>query len=77
MFDVPAAIPNTSPVVDPIVAFDGSLLCHVPPVVVLLSVVVAFTHIAAVPVIAAGAGLIVTLIAASGPQHPPEDCTLK
>lgn len=49
------------------------LLLHVPPGVASVSVVVAATQTALAPPIAAGFELIVTEIAASGPQQPADD----
>jgi hypothetical protein len=43
------------------VATDGVLLLHVPPVVVLLTVVVSPAHTCSVPVMAAGSGFTVTV----------------
>jgi hypothetical protein len=40
MFVVPMLIPVTTPLTDPIVALDGTLLLHVPPEVVFAKVVV-------------------------------------
>jgi len=65
---VPEARPFTAPV-EPTVAVAGTLLLHVPPVVVSLSDVLPFTQIRGVPVI--GAGISITLInavAATVPQ---------
>jgi hypothetical protein len=56
---VPDAMPVTMPAAS-IVAIAGVPLVHVPPVVVLLSVVVRLWQTASVPVIAAGSGLTVT-----------------
>jgi hypothetical protein len=53
------------------------LLLQVPPTGVLFNVAVEPTQMAAIPDIAAGLGLTVTDIAASEPQHPDDDCTLK
>lgn len=58
----PAATPVTTPVDEPIVATVTLLLAHVPPVLALLSVVVAPVHTDVVPVIAAGSGFTVTTI---------------
>lgn len=54
-----------------------SPLLQVPPEGVLLNVDVAPAHTNAVPVMAVGIGLTVTLIAASGPQQPAVERTLK
>jgi hypothetical protein len=59
MADVPADAPLTIPLDDPTVATAGVALCHVPPAVALLSVVVPDTHTESVPVIAAGTGFTV------------------
>jgi hypothetical protein len=61
-------MPATIPVVAPTVATEVMELAHVPPVVVLFSVVVAFAHSEPVPVMAAGKGLIVTIAVL---KHPP------
>jgi hypothetical protein len=63
MIVVPAVTPETIPVLFT-VATDGVLLAHVPPEVVLLSVVVVPAHNVPVPEIAAtvGNGLIVTVV---------------
>jgi hypothetical protein len=58
---VPAILPSTSPV-DPVTVTFGDGLDHVPPAVMLFSVVVCPTHIVPVPVIAAGSGLIVATV---------------
>ena len=62
MVVLPEAIPVNSPVLASMVPLAGVPLLQMPPPGVLLSVVVAFTHIAAVPVIAVGSGLTVTSI---------------
>ena len=59
MFASPATTPVTTPVADPTVATAGLLLLHVPPLGVHDSAVVALSHTAAVPVIAAGAAFTV------------------
>jgi hypothetical protein len=51
MVDVPADIPVTTPLAEPIVATAGVLLLHVPPVVLLANVVVAPIQVVSVPVI--------------------------
>lgn len=56
---VPATRPDTTPVPAPIVATEVALLLHVPPVLVLLSVVVAVAHTCVAPVIAAGVAFTV------------------
>lgn len=57
---LPADTPCTVPVVASILPTVGVLLLHVPPVVLLLSVVVAPWHTVNTPVIAAGTGFTVT-----------------
>ena len=52
MTALPLAIPVTTPVSEPMLAIAGALLRHVPPDVVLASVVVAPVHNAVAPVIA-------------------------
>lgn len=64
---VPAAIPVTTPVDEPIVATEGVLLVHVPPPGVLESVVVFPAHIIAVPKIPVGPALTETVIVALQP----------
>jgi hypothetical protein len=64
---VPADTPQVTPPV-PAVATAGLLLLHAPPVVVLLSVVQALSHITMVPVIAAGTPLTVNTAAAAQPD---------
>lgn len=60
---VPGAMPETMPVVAPIVAVPVLLLLHVPPVVALLSVVMAVPmHTTVLPVIAAGLAPTVTTV---------------
>ena len=56
---VPALRPVTTPAVDT-VPTAGVLLLHVPPVVVLVSVVVPFTQMLVIPVITAGNGFTVS-----------------
>jgi hypothetical protein len=60
---VPALRPVTTPAAD-MVPTAGVLLLHVPPVVVLASVVVPFTQMLVMPVMTAGSGftVIVTLL---------------
>ena len=61
MVAVPGAMAVRTPVPASMLAIEELLLAHVPPVVALLSVAVAPTHIlAAPPAIAAGIGLTVT-----------------
>jgi len=74
---VPVAMPPRTPVELSIVPLAVVLLLQVPPGVASVSVVVAATQTALAPPIAAGLELIVTAIAASGPQHPAEDCARK
>ena len=62
MFAVPAAIPDTNPVVVT-VATAVLLLAHTPPAVVLANCVVLFTHTLLVPVIGLTAGNGFTVIA--------------
>lgn len=57
---VPGAIPVTIPEDVPTVATDVFVLLHEPPVMELLKTVELPTHTLAIPVIAAGLGLIVT-----------------
>ena len=73
MVVVPVAMPPITPVVLSIVPLAVVLLLHVPPAVASVSVVVAETQTAFAPPIAAGLELMVTVIAASGPQQPAED----
>lgn len=58
---MPTLIPETMPVEDPTTAIAVELLLHVPPGVLLLSVVVLPLHTSVVPVIAAGNGFTVTV----------------
>jgi hypothetical protein len=74
---VPLAIAVNRPLLLLIVPVAAVLLLHVPPAGVLLSGAVEPAHIAAIPLIADGVGFIVTVMAASGPQHPAADCTRK
>ena len=60
MTDVPASIPETTPVVVPIVATVVLLLLHVPPVMASLSVTVLPWHTEEGPVMATGGGRTVT-----------------
>ena len=69
MVVVPVATPVTIPLVEPMVATDGLLLVHVPPVVGSVRVVVAPTHTNGVPPIVPGAVLTVTTAVAV--QMPP------
>lgn len=61
MVAVPALTPPTPPLVAPMVAVEALLVLHVPPVVASVSVVDAPTHTLAVPDMAAGSGLTVTV----------------
>ena len=57
-------VPAVTPVIMPavlMVATDGVLLLHVPPMVVLLTVVVSPAHTCSVPVMVAGSGFTVTV----------------
>ena len=58
---MPADTAVTTPVVEPIVAMPVALLLHVPPLVVLVNVNVALSHIGVVPNIGCGLMVIVTL----------------
>jgi hypothetical protein len=60
MVAAPAAIPVTTPVPAPIVAFAVLLLLHAPPPVASFKVVVEETQTVDAPVMAAGKGLMVT-----------------
>ena len=76
MVAVPAVTPVTLP--DPsTVAFAVLLLLQVPPAVASLRLVTKPTHTAALPFIAVGIGLIVTVTLPSVPQQPDADCALK
>jgi hypothetical protein len=59
MVAVPDDTPNTTPLNEPTRAIAVLLLLHMPPLVALLSVTEAPTHMLVVPVIAAGKGLTV------------------
>ena len=61
MPDTPVA-PETTPVADPTVATDETLLVHVPPGEVLLNVVVEPAHTEAVPLILAGVAVTVSVV---------------
>jgi hypothetical protein len=56
------------PVVSPTVAVDGALEVHVPPGTVLVSVVVVVKHTVAVPPIADGVALTVTIAVREQPE---------
>ncbi len=60
IYAVPAAMPVTSPVVEPMVATERLPLVHVPNSTALLSVVTSPRQIAAGPVITAGVARTVT-----------------
>ena len=62
MFAVPVAMPDTIPVVDPMVAIDVFPLLQVPPDSALLSVLVDPRQTLVVPVIGDGVGLTVTAV---------------
>ena len=68
MVTVPADPPVTIPVLAPALAMVVLLLLHVPPVVVLLSVVVEPIHTEDVPLIAAGNGFTVMVFVTLAPQ---------
>ena len=59
--EVPHAIPDTTPVAEPIDATDRSLLVQVPPGVPSLNVVVDPAHIFVAPLISVGSGYTVTV----------------
>ncbi len=67
MVVVPTATPDTTPEEVPMVAADVLLLLHAPPAVELVNEKGAPTHALALPVIAPGSGLIVTVADA---EHP-------
>jgi len=64
---VPADAPVTTPVVEFTLAMPEALLLQVPPAVASVSVIVAPTHTADGPVMAAGAGVIVMVLVARQP----------
>lgn len=64
---VPAEVPYTTPVADPIVAIAGALLLHVTPDVASLSVVFCPIHKDVAPVIGAGIAFTVTILVAMQP----------
>jgi hypothetical protein len=66
---VPVATPIAIPDDEPIVATAVLLLLHLQPGVVLFRVVVAPRQMEVAPVIAAGAGLMVTTVVTT---HPPQ-----
>ena len=57
-----AAIPVTTPVIGFTVAAAGCVLIHIPPAVVLLSVIVLSGHTSSGPVMALGCGITVTAL---------------
>jgi hypothetical protein len=65
--EVPAVMPKAIPEELPIVATDVVLLLHVPPPVVLVSVVADPTHTLKDPLIGFGAGFTVTVVVAKQP----------
>ena len=67
---MPPETPVTTPDAEPIVATEGLLLVHVPPVDVLLKVVVDPAHTTATPEIVDGKEFIVTTVVAV--QVPPK-----
>lgn len=74
------AVPAVRPVAIPLastVATPRLLELHVPPVDVVESEVVLLSQKLAIPVIAAGFGLMETVTLPSGPQQPPADCARK
>jgi hypothetical protein len=75
MIVVPAVIPETIPVPEPTVATVMLLLLHVPPDVILLSVVAAPAQMAIVPVIAATDGFTET-VTVPVPVHPAVTATV-
>ena len=64
---MPVLTPDTTPDVELTLAVPDALLVHVPPVGVELNVVVEPIHTTAVPVIAVGEALTVTVAADSQP----------
>ena len=73
---VPPAIPATWP--EPsTVAFAVLLLLQVPPAVASVIDIVDAAHTVAIPAMAAGAGLIVTVALPASPQAPADDCARK
>jgi hypothetical protein len=69
--DVPAVIPETTPVPEPTVATVIVVLLHVPPLVALLNDVVDPAHTDAVPVTGAGNGLTVTVVKPGAEEGQP------
>jgi hypothetical protein len=67
MVVVPGLLPVTTPLAEPIVAINGTLLTHVPPVVISVREVVLPTQTERVPPIAGGSALIVTTVVALQP----------
>ena len=64
MVAAPVAIPVTTPLPDPTAAIVGLLLIHTPPLMLLVSVVVAPEHILVAPLIGADAFTVITAVAA-------------
>ena len=71
MIVVPAAIPATIPVSEPIVAVAVVLLLHVPAPLASLSAEVLPVHTVVVPVIGAGTGTTFTVVVAL--HKPPNE----
>ena len=69
MLVVPAATPDTMPVVEPIVATPVALLLHVPPAVLLASVIVRPTQTLVAPVIAESAFTVIVFTALQLPGN--------
>ena len=63
----PVTSPLTTPVVAPTNASTGLLLLHMPPAVVLLSVMLSFRHTPPAPLIGAGKEVTVTILVAAQP----------
>jgi hypothetical protein len=63
----PGATPVTIPLTKPTVATEGLALVHVPPGVASFNVVVEPTHVCVVPVMAAGMGFTVKVVAVVHP----------
>ena len=71
MVAIPAATPVTIPVV-PTKAIDVTLLVHVPPGELLLSIVVDPWHKLIIPVIAPGSGLTTTVVVYTVTELQPD-----
>ena len=69
MVSTPPATPETVPEPPPTVAIEASLVVHVPPAVVLLSVVTLPWHTVAVPVMGEGMFTLTVVVAV---QPPPK-----